>query len=960
MDVDGFLNLERRTGVKNSDIDDFNDKASAVHDAIQGMLNGTLDPKDVKIDGIDTEEEIIEKERARLERLRIQKEKTEQLRVQRKEEEKKKWWEGARLLKPRTEDQDPEEEEEEQPETKEGIDDTAIRAGRYNFDYSRWDTWVPNDEATNAEKAEQEQLLEVARNKEFEKNNADFCGDFLADMRKREEGVLKKREDAEKARLKGNKLFKAREFQRAAETYMEALKLDQFDTKTLTNLAQVHIRSKEYDDALEFLARTLYLERDHVKALSRKAFILSETGKNVEAQETMQQALVIDPTNTDLITQAREIDVTVREVRDEAQTEATTDQSVFNEVENLKQYLLSSVTPLVEQRALFSTSSSKEVVSKATAQLKLLRGRLDMSPNEFGSDTDTSSKTLLQVYIRKNCLMEVVIYLKYAVEQLKNCGSEDKDVIATAVGAAINFVAAAIESQRASKMLALEAKLISTVKPLLRELSHLPLIQAVVYFIRNCCKDDVCQKTRAAIFADKQVVIELGSVIGNLSFCRLFQGKKENSEALENKEKIQVVTTILQSAHIVKEITFADQNTVAKDALSPESSSVVCALATALHVLEGKEGLELESICKNLKTKGIASLAEEREGLVETLLGLSQHVPMRDAFALPLPFEDEDETGGIGDGSEATKKKENNEPRIPLTTAGVLVKRVLAIQTVAQMLSYGRLGENARVTCSNCLATLMNACIQGASGAGAGATPAYSVAEAVVAAGGQDICVPDLSLSDADRSTKDGNVLLRKAGLLSRIIGLETVQKKLLEAAHYRGLCRRVMPPKPISKTSSGEVEKWQVDEHSHYVRVLAAIPAAAQKTDALKSIALQEQLVVSLLHIFPVPRMDLGEVTAETVTRMPNNPVPALILGNAARSLLACADDPKQQALLYQKEALLGVEKIICAMATCTDMRVRKNLAILLAKGCGVEGGRDKITKLRGMEMLVQLQDKL
>ena len=31
-------------------------------------------------------------------------------------------------------------------------------------------------------------------------------------------------------------------------------------------------------------------------------------------------------------------------------------------------------------------------------------------------------------------------------------------------------------------------------------------------------------------------------------------------------------------------------------------------------------------------------------------------VKKRDAFALPLPFEDEDETGGIGDGSEETRR----------------------------------------------------------------------------------------------------------------------------------------------------------------------------------------------------------------------------------------------------------------------------------------------------------------
>jgi len=57
-----------------------------------------------------------------------------------------------------------------------------------------------------------------------------------------------------------------------------------------------------------------------------------------------------------------------------------------------------------------------------------------------------------------------------------------------------------------------------------------------------------------------------------------------------------------------------------------------------------------------------------------------------------------------------------------------------------------------------------------------------------------------------------------------------------------------------------------------------------------------------------------------------------------------------------------LGVEKLICAMATCGDMRVRKNIAILLAKGCKMGGVavRDKISLFRGMQMMVELQDKL
>ena len=57
MDVDGLLNLERRTGVRNEEIDDFVRKATALEEAIRGLRDGTLDLKDVRIEGIDCDSE---------------------------------------------------------------------------------------------------------------------------------------------------------------------------------------------------------------------------------------------------------------------------------------------------------------------------------------------------------------------------------------------------------------------------------------------------------------------------------------------------------------------------------------------------------------------------------------------------------------------------------------------------------------------------------------------------------------------------------------------------------------------------------------------------------------------------------------------------------------------------------------------------------------------------------------
>ena len=57
MDVDRFLDIERRTGIKDSDIDGFLSKVDNVQDQLAKLMSGELAPADVKIPGERTKEE---------------------------------------------------------------------------------------------------------------------------------------------------------------------------------------------------------------------------------------------------------------------------------------------------------------------------------------------------------------------------------------------------------------------------------------------------------------------------------------------------------------------------------------------------------------------------------------------------------------------------------------------------------------------------------------------------------------------------------------------------------------------------------------------------------------------------------------------------------------------------------------------------------------------------------------
>lgn len=165
-------------------------------------------------------------------------EKEAALQRERKREERERWWSGAEVYFPK---------ESENQEAKSANsngklseeDKKQLKISRYTMDYSKWDSWSPSDEVSRQEELEREEREEKLKNEEFEKNNPEFCKQFVEDMANRKKSTQKKQEQADSLRLKGNKYFLAKDFTRALETYMEALKSAPFDPKLLLNIAQV-------------------------------------------------------------------------------------------------------------------------------------------------------------------------------------------------------------------------------------------------------------------------------------------------------------------------------------------------------------------------------------------------------------------------------------------------------------------------------------------------------------------------------------------------------------------------------------------------------------------------------------------------------------------------------------------------------------------------------------------------
>ena len=176
----------------------------------------------------------------------------------------------------------------------------AKKQGYTGLDYSVWEAWEPDDPASKEEAAEAEAAKQRAEDSAFEAANPQFCGQFLADMRKRREKEAQKVEDSKRLRLKGNAAFKAGRSERALTLYHECLSLTPFDVAVLNNLAAAAGATGQLESAVDFADRSLYLDAHQPKALFRRAGLLRRLGMSAAAVLDLTRAAAEKPGNAQI------------------------------------------------------------------------------------------------------------------------------------------------------------------------------------------------------------------------------------------------------------------------------------------------------------------------------------------------------------------------------------------------------------------------------------------------------------------------------------------------------------------------------------------------------------------------------------------------------------------------------------------------------------------------------------
>ena len=988
----------RKMGAGNADIDAFLAKVNATESLIQGMKDGTLDPKDVRVPGELTPEEKAEKEAARARRA-------EQLRAGREREkaeaivaEREKWWGHAELVYGDRDGRvEPDADAAAAEERVNRI--AAAYTQRDANDYSQWgSSWEPKDPVTMAEQAEQDALAEKVKDAEFEKMNPEFCDKFKEDIVDRQRTAEMKRNKSSRLQKEGNKAFKKRRFDEALALYHEALALDNFRVALLTNIAQVHLKRGMLEDVVEFCDRALHVQPSCAKALSRRAAARRLAGDLDRARVDLDEAVRHDGGATeDLLKEQREVHALIRERELEISVTQRAalgeERKALSDLGLLQRMVEHLLVDVAEQYGEGSPEDGEEKVeegegegeedeaqggaagaksggakklkgkaakaakaaktAKATAEqssemhealeaakaaaaaagvmpanggkadataaiCELLRMSVESdagrAPGFMGDSggldrpAGVQSATELRVLLRTTGGLAALLKRLKARPTVPTAPEQAEGGVA-AEGAAVADDASALPSLDPTPVQTLDVLRLAVdgdernLKTVCREGG---VREALLLLAEGGAEVHASGSVTAASVRGAALALLRACAASEL--CRSRVAKHSGAvlgllEALFDWER----PALVEDAAVLVQKLAGEPTGV--EALRQAPLDVVATLAAALGAsrsgIEGAEG-------------GAGAVALMREELVGALAQLTLAPDMRARFAeLALVG-----AAAGGGGSEDEDEDEDDASATPVVALLDVVRRAASCM------------EDRVRSKELALAALMNASCE----------PSGSVREQIVAAGG---IFPLLAVLPAkERGGLSDVGAARAAGVLARTATCEAAAAVFQQSSVITRLA------KLIGAGTNGMDDTATADQlHSHVVRVLAAALCSAEAVAAFRAL----DGVKRLLSLLPSARM--GEVktsaqAAAVAAAKARQEANAHLLGNAATLLTKCVDDGSgESARLLLR--LGGVEQLITLLRDAKNPSVRKNVAICVARLARTPEAKQRITSLRGMEML-------
>ena len=914
LNVDNLLDLEKRTGVKDGDINAFLSKVNDVQRQLDMLQSGELKPEDVRVPGEKTPEELQEEAE---EKARRAKEKAER-KAKEKKEEHEKWWKGARY---RMEDL---EEKKNQREVVEPVEIEGYKfpqpkqKGKDCIDYSMWEKWIPDDPVSLEELRAKEKEINKEKDALFEKNNPEFCNNFIDDMKKREKTKTRKATTAEVQKQKGNKAFKKRDYEKALRRYQEALDEIPYLVPVLSNMAQCHLKLKNYDDAIEYCTRALFLKPTWVKAYSRRALAKRRKKMYQEALDDLDEGLKFEPENESLQKERIKLMEEWEEVKGEL--------FVQNAIQVSEDAKKANSNSLEKSKNLKDTKMPGKTATSTTMETKSNNNNNDNNNNNMGN------------------------------EQIKDDEKKEEPVEVNTTASTTAPPPPAAATTTSSQALPKRPTEFGLIDKLMEKLNSKDATAIKTSF--NALADVLSDKENSRIYfrssGNFEKLLEL-FLLEDASFVKSKRRKfdiallnvltsscinrknqqlfiKKQALAACNSRCVAVISTedgkIDVDAALAIGLFFettVEHTFTQKQLHKPKYKDIIPCL---VELLVGTENSKVIAACAGaLSTLALTSV--DRDFFYDATSSFKRDLVEISGTLLLKSTTDSKNTSLTPTAREALTRLLAN-----LMINAKFRKHLAKADIIRGLLTVlgGAGGKvDGEITQSNALAALMNGAVQQED------TPAtvYQGVRSLLVKQG---AVPLLLLLLGMKGLTHGqDVYVRSAGLLARCsLDLEGRQK-LCEPHAFELLVDVVV-------MSEG-------DTLGHLIRVVAVCMKDGEKS--LREILRKKKGGNKLVEIIKAA----GDLAKNR--KLKKNKEMSNLVGNAMKTLIPCVQDVKDP--IIEEMANMGlIENVIEVLKGCGDGPTRKNTAIVLARLCRHPKLNEKIRQLRGVEILMTLGKEL